>query len=234
MRRPTKLARRRARLIAAENAAVAEMTRLLGAARRRVTVLAASLVEAAAAELGVAPTKARVRRWLRRRPEWREIVTVTQTVHRDITAVSLALTEDAARMGVEPFGDLTAARALAYTPQAADELAKQLRDGSPLRRLLTAAAGEAVDDVADVLTDAVTLRVNPRATARAFRQALDGTPGVPGLSARRALTIARTEQHRAYREGARDAWGRLRRRRWVARSLRLSRRAVSTRMLLSG
>lgn len=70
-----------------------------------------------------------------------------------------------------------------------------LANGSPLRTLLGQLAGEASGRVADALTTAVALGYGPRRTAAMVRESLGG-------NAARALTIARTETMRAYREAA--------------------------------
>lgn len=68
-----------------------------------------------------------------------------------------------------------------------------LANGSPLRILLGELGKEAAEKVADSLTTAVALGYGPRRTAVTVRESLGG-------NAARALTIARTETMRAYRE----------------------------------
>lgn len=68
-----------------------------------------------------------------------------------------------------------------------------LANGSPLRTLLGQLAGEASGKVGDALTTAVALGYGPRKTATLVRESLGG-------NAARALTIARTETMRSYRE----------------------------------
>lgn len=68
-------------------------------------------------------------------------------------------------------------------------------DGTPLRELLTASWPSAVDGLTARLLEAVATGQNPRDTAAAMREGLS-----TGLD--RMLTIARTEQLRAYRTGS--------------------------------
>ena len=75
---------------------------------------------------------------------------------------------------------------------ALHDLIGVLGDGSPLRTLLDKLGQQAAQDVGDVLTHAVAVGRNPRRTARDIQDALGG-------NLNRALTIARTEQMRAYR-----------------------------------
>lgn len=70
-----------------------------------------------------------------------------------------------------------------------------LANGSPLRTLLGELGKEAAGKVVDALTTAVALGYGPRRTAAMVRESLGG-------NAARALTIARTETMRAYREAA--------------------------------
>ncbi len=76
-----------------------------------------------------------------------------------------------------------------------------LGDGSPLRNLLLNAATQAsaVDDMTSLLINNTALGINPRKTARAMADKLAG-----GLN--QALTIARSEQLRVYRETKRAQW----------------------------
>ena len=69
-------------------------------------------------------------------------------------------------------------------------------DGTPLERLLRASWPDAVDGLTQALIDGTALGRNPRDVARMMRDGLS-----QGLD--RMLTIARTEQLRAYREAAR-------------------------------
>lgn len=76
-----------------------------------------------------------------------------------------------------------------------------LGDGSPLRSLLLNAATQAgaVDGLTSTLLANTALGINPRKTARAMADKLAG-----GLN--QALTIARSEQLRIYRETSRQQW----------------------------
>lgn len=73
------------------------------------------------------------------------------------------------------------------------------RDGSPLGDLLAKSYPEARQAITRELIRSVALGRNPRVTAQAIRKATN-----VGLD--RALTIARTEQLRAYREASRETY----------------------------
>jgi len=72
-------------------------------------------------------------------------------------------------------------------------------DGTPLRDLLMKGWPDAVDGLTKALVDGTALGWNPRKTARAMRQGVDS-----GLD--RMLTIARTEQLRAYRTSTQESY----------------------------
>lgn len=72
-------------------------------------------------------------------------------------------------------------------------------DGAPLTRLLDEVYGDVAGAIRDELTDAVAQGINPRQTARKLRDAL-------GVGLNDILTIARTEQLRAFRLGEQTAW----------------------------
>lgn len=71
--------------------------------------------------------------------------------------------------------------------------------GSPLAELFDGFGAEAADRVGKILISAVTMGDNPRKIARDIADALD-------ISRARALTIARTEMLRAYREAALETY----------------------------
>jgi len=73
------------------------------------------------------------------------------------------------------------------------------RDGSPLGDLLAASYPAMRDGITRELTRSVALGRNPRVTAAAIRKET-------GLGLNRALTIARTEQLRVYREATRESY----------------------------
>ncbi len=74
-----------------------------------------------------------------------------------------------------------------------------LTDGSPLRNLLDSFGLEAGQAAADALSQSVLLGVGPAQTARLLQQAL-------AVNLSRALTIARTETLRAFREAQREVF----------------------------
>ena len=93
-------------------------------------------------------------------------------------------------------GGVTTGADVVRLPLAAmHDLIGVLGDGSPLRSLLDRLGQQAAQDVGAALTHAVTVGRNPRQTARDIRDALGG-------DLNRALTIARTEQMRAYRSAS--------------------------------
>ncbi|HZL04349.1 MAG TPA: minor capsid protein, partial [Coriobacteriia bacterium] len=73
------------------------------------------------------------------------------------------------------------------------------RDGSPLGDLLAASYPAMRDSMTRELVRSVALGRNPRVTAAAVRKAT-------GMGLNRALTIARTEQLRVYREATRESY----------------------------
>lgn len=73
------------------------------------------------------------------------------------------------------------------------------RDGSPLRKLLFGAYGDAVDGLTNALIQSVAQGLNPAVTARAMANGF-------GVGLNRAMTIARTEQLRAYRTAQVQQW----------------------------
>jgi hypothetical protein len=83
--------------------------------------------------------------------------------------------------------------------EAIESMAGLTGDGSPLRDLLAQAWPEAAASMTDKLIWAITHGMNPRETARKM---FDGL--ADGLN--RLLTIARTEQLRAYREATRQQY----------------------------
>jgi len=80
--------------------------------------------------------------------------------------------------------------------EAVERMAGLAGDGSPLRTLLRQAWPEAADGMTTQLVNAIALGKNPRVTAKAMADGLAN-----GLN--RCLTIARTEQLRAYRDATR-------------------------------
>ncbi len=77
----------------------------------------------------------------------------------------------------------------------APELMELASDGSPLRELFEALGERTGWGVREALETAVATGMGPRETARLVHQQF-------GMGLNRALTIARTEQIRAYREAS--------------------------------
>lgn len=83
--------------------------------------------------------------------------------------------------------------------EAVQDLVGFASDGSPLRELFDALGPRVSRGVQDALVTAVATGIGPRETARLVRQQF-------GMGLARALTIARTEQIRAYREASRRSY----------------------------
>jgi SPP1 gp7 family putative phage head morphogenesis protein len=83
--------------------------------------------------------------------------------------------------------------------QAIASIVGSTQKGSPLADLFDGFGAEAADRVGKILITAVSLGDNPRKIARDIADALD-------ISRSRALTIARTEMLRAYREAALETY----------------------------
>jgi len=81
-------------------------------------------------------------------------------------------------------------------PSAVEGMVGMMGDGTPLRQHLQGVYGDAARGMSKYLVRAVTQGLNPRETARQMRKGL-------GIGLDRALTIARTEQLRVYRESQR-------------------------------
>jgi len=91
----------------------------------------------------------------------------------------------------------TAAPALVrLAPETVSGMVGIMGDGTPLRRYLEGVYGDAARGMTDYLTRAVAQGLNPRQTARQMQRGLR-------IGLDRALTIARTEQLRVYRESQR-------------------------------
>lgn len=84
-------------------------------------------------------------------------------------------------------------------PAIAEAVVGLTADGTPISRLLAQAYPDAAMRIRDELAHAVVQGINPRETARTLRDSL-------GVGLDRILTIARTEQLRAYRLGEQTAW----------------------------
>ena len=133
-----------------------------------------------------------VREWARFADVAEGIITDTQraavvAAHTEAHQLTLAALHDAR---------VTTGADVVRLPVAAlHDLIGVLGDGSPLRTLLDKLGQQAAQDVGDALTHAVAVGRNPRRTARDIQDALGG-------NLNRALTIARTEQMRAYRNAS--------------------------------
>ena len=84
-------------------------------------------------------------------------------------------------------------------PAAVEQMIGALQDSTPLVKLFDEIAPLAVTQAKDTLTNAVVQGWSPRKAAAELRRAL-------GIPLNRALTIARTETIRAYREAAREQY----------------------------
>lgn len=219
----------RAQLLRQERAAASEMVRAYAAAWRRLRVelaqLEAQIAEAQAAGLVVGPFTPRQPggpviaqapgtfsvSWVYRRErlltllgqveqELRQFGVLADelTVAGQLQAVQAAqanaqaLMAEAARAGGAPelvgmFNRLSTS--------AVEELVGFASDGSPLRELFEAMGERTGRGVREALETAVATGMGPRETARLVRQQF-------GMGLSRALTIARTEQIRAYREAS--------------------------------
>ena len=133
-----------------------------------------------------------VREWARFADVAEGIITDTQqaaaaAAATDAHQLTLAALSDAGLSGLSVGASVTQLH-----PAAFESLVGVLGDGSPLRDILDTLGAQAAQDVGDTLKHAVAVGRNPRQTARDIREALGG-------DLNRALTIARTEQMRAYR-----------------------------------
>ncbi len=128
--------------------------------------------------------------------EWARFADVAEQVITDTQrAAVVAAHAEAHQLTLAALHDArvtTGADVVRLPVAALHELIGVLGDGSPLRTLLDKLGQQAAQDVGDTLTHAVAVGRNPRRTARDIQDALGG-------NLNRALTIARTEQMRAYR-----------------------------------
>ena len=121
-----------------------------------------------------------------------QVITETQ---RAAVAAAHSEARQLTQAALRDAGVTTGADVVRLPLAAMQDLIGVLGDGSPLRGLLNRLGQQAAQDVGDALTHAVTVGRNPRRTARDIRDALGG-------DLNRALTIARTEQMRAYRSAS--------------------------------
>ena len=131
--------------------------------------------------------------------EWARFADVAEQVITDTQrAAVVAAHTEAHQLTLAALHDArvtTGADVVRLPVAALHELIGVLGDGSPLRTLLDKLGQQAAQDVGDTLTHAVAVGRNPRRTARDIQDALGG-------NLNRALTIARTEQIRAYRNAS--------------------------------
>ena len=82
---------------------------------------------------------------------------------------------------------------------AVEQIVGATADASPLARVLASLAPDAAAGVRQALITAVATGLGPRQTAALVKKSF-------GIPLKRALTIARTEHLRAFRESSRQAW----------------------------
>ena len=131
--------------------------------------------------------------------EWARFADEAEAVITDAQRAAVAAAHTEAHQltlaALHAGGVTTGADVVRLPVAAMHDLIGVLGDGSPLRSLLDRLGQQAAQDVGAALTHAVTVGRNPRQTARDIRDALGG-------DLNRALTIARTEQMRAYRSAS--------------------------------
>lgn len=171
---------------------------------RSVVKALESSIEALAArlarekELGIMPTKGALYRMNRYAELQAQMAQEMKAYNAWAEARVEAARHDMAGMGVSHADRLALASGLRASldklPKAnVEQMVAQLQRDAPLGQLLLAAYGDAADEVANRLLQGIALGQSPRATAEAASDAL-------GIQLDRALTIARTETLRAYRE----------------------------------
>jgi SPP1 gp7 family putative phage head morphogenesis protein len=146
--------------------------------------------------------------WLLRQERYAELLSqVDEEFRKFATFTEKAITQqqaDAVQSAIKDSQRLMSASADAagvsatfnrLPPEAVSNLVGFLSDGSPLAALLSRFGPTARQKAEGVLIEAVALGRNPRAIQTALAEAL-------GTNRRRALTIARTETIRAYREAS--------------------------------
>ncbi len=223
----------RAALLRRERAAASEMVRAYAASwrrlRNRLEELEAQIAQAQASGLTVGPFTPRQPggpviaqppgtfsiSWIYRRDRLLALLGQVERELLEFAALAQELTEagqlqavraaqanaavlmrEAARIAGAP--ELIAA--FNYLPSAAvEEMVGLSSTGSPLRELFDAMVARTGQGVREALETAVASGTGPRETARLLRAAY-------GLGLTRALTIARTEQIRAYREASRRTY----------------------------
>lgn len=221
----------RASLLAQERAAAGEMVRAYAESWRRISTELAQIEAqiAAATAAGMAPDVFQPRlpggpvidrspntfspSWLYRRSRLQALLRQVEAELRRFAELAAELTEAGQRLAVEA----AQANAMALLEEAAggdnlllstfQRLPKSALEsfvgfssnGSPLRALFDSLGTEASQGVQELLRSGILMGKGPRETARLMRRQY-------GMSLSRALTIARTEQLRAYREASRQVF----------------------------
>lgn len=134
----------------------------------------------------------------------RQIATEIGRIANQVNDATIRQQSDAVNRAANDIGDLTnmaaqnAGVSVSFSrlaTSASESIVGFLSDGSPLKSLLDQLPVMAGQAVANALTDAILRGQNPTRTATQIRAALGGNMN-------RALTIARTETMRAYREAS--------------------------------
>lgn len=130
----------------------------------------------------------------------REVIRYAGVAADDIAKQQLA----AGLLGQQHAGAAIGAYGIAGTftrlePSAVQVMIGLTGAGSPVRDLLVQAWPDAIDRLTKALINGAALGWNPRKTAKAMTEGLDGALG-------RMMRIARTEQNRVYREASRQRY----------------------------
>lgn len=223
----------RSQLLRQERAAASEMVRAYAAAwqnvRERLTALQEQIAQAQAGGLVAGPFTPRPPggpvieqapgtfsiSWLYERDRLTALLRQIETELRQFAALADELTTagqlQAVRAAQANTAELVRRGAEAanapeivgmfdrMSPAAVQDLVGFASDGSPLRELFDALGPQVSQGVQDTLISAVATGIGPRETARLIRRQF-------GMGLSRALTIARTEQIRAYREASRRSY----------------------------
>lgn len=192
----------KAALLRRERAASSQMVRAYGQAWNRLSKLLLVLTErigdAASANEPISPA------WLYRQERYARLMNEIERQIKRFAATAeqsiLREQQAAVRVALKHSTELVKAAApeigasfISLNVSAVENIVGFLSNGAPLKRLLDELPGDAGRRTAEALTEAVTLGYNPRKTAANIRHTL-------GMTLTRALTIARTETLRSYRE----------------------------------
>lgn len=105
-----------------------------------------------------------------------------------------------AKLGIQSVGeslDLLGVKFNQLPLEAIKTMIGFTQDGTPLYTLLNKSYPETILKITNVLVESMALGRNPRVTARLIKEAMNG-------NLTRALTVARTEQLRSFREASRE------------------------------